>query len=185
MFETLIRILNFRGEDSRAVVWAHNSHVGDARAMTKASRTQINLGQLAKQRFGKDALILGCGTYTGTVAAAEDWGADMKIMELNPALEDSYEYLMHQAGEETFLLDLREGKCDEMLRKELLKKRLERFVGVIYHPDEERESNYASVELPRQFDGYVWFEKTTAVRPLEKHQPDEPLEFDASYPFGL
>ena len=183
MFETLLRLLKFRGEGSKAVVWAHNCHVGNARAMSMGSRNFKNLGQLAREKFGKNLISLGCGTYTGTVAAAHEWGGDMQIMEIAPALEESYEFLAHETGLDSFYIDLREGKCDEELRKELLKKRLERFIGVIYSPETERESHYSAVELPRQFDGYIWFDTTRAVRPLEVHEPDTPLEPNERYPF--
>ena len=167
MFDTLVRLLKHNGGRSKAVVWAHNSHVSDARAMSLGLHNRLSLGQLAKEKFGKEILSLGCGTYSGTVAAAREWGGDMQIMEISPALEDSYEFLAHQTGLDSFWIDLREGKCDEKLRKELLKKRLQRFIGVIYYPETERASHYSAVELPREFDGYIWFDKTSAVKPLK------------------
>jgi erythromycin esterase-like protein len=184
MFETLLRLLKFKGDGSKAIVWAHNSHIGDARAMNRVLRKQTNLGQLCRERFGKDAVSLGCGTFTGTVAAAREWGGDMQIMELKPALAESYEFLAHQTGLDSFSIDLREGVCDKQLRNELLEKRLQRFIGVIYHP-EAQESHYSAVELPKQFDGYIWFDKTRAVTPLEIHPSDTPYVLDESYPFGL
>lgn len=184
MFETLLRLLKFRGKSSKAVVWAHNCHVGNALAMSMGSRNLKNLGQLAREKFGKDVISLGCGTHTGTVAAAREWGSDMQIMEIPPALEESYEFLAHETGLDSFYIDLREGKCDDELRKELLKKRLQRFIGVIYYPETERDSHYSAVELPREFDGYIWFDTTSAVRPLDVHQPDTPLESNEIYPFG-
>ncbi len=186
MFETLVRVLKHKGRDSKAVVWAHNSHLGDARATSMGwSRGELNVGQLVKEAFGQSALSLGCGTYTGTVAAAREWDADMQIMDINPGLKDSYELLAHQTGVESFFIDLREGQCNEELREQLSKKRLERLIGVIYRPETERQSHYSTALLPKQFDGYIWFDKTRAVKPLEVHQPKTALPFDETYPFGL
>jgi erythromycin esterase-like protein len=148
-------------------------------------RNELNLGQLARQTFGNEVVSLGCGTHTGTVAAADDWDTDMKIMNVLPSLPNSYEFLAHQTGIKSFFLDLREGKCDDILRQDLMKKRLERFIGVIYRPDTERESHYCHTILPKQFDGYIWFDETTAVKALDKLQPKTALELDETYPFGL
>jgi erythromycin esterase-like protein len=186
MFDTLVRVLKHRGQGSKAVVWAHNSHVGDARATSMGwARGELNIGQLGKEVFGQQALSLGCGTYGGTVAAAKNWNAEMEVMDIRPALEGSYEMLAHQTGVDSFWLDLREDECDEELREELLKKRLERFIGVIYRPDTERESHYSTAVLPRQFDGYIWFDQTSAIKPLEVEPLRTAVEFDETYPFGL
>ena len=186
MFETLVRVLKHRGKSSKAIIWAHNSHVGDARATSMGwSRGELNIGQLVKEAFGQEALSLGCGTYGGTVAAAKDWDTEMRIMHIRPALEDSYEMLAHQTGVDSFWIDLREGECPGELRKELLKKRLERFIGVIYRPETERLSHYSTAVLPKQFDGYIWFDQTNAVRPLDVKQLKTAKEFDETYPFGL
>jgi erythromycin esterase-like protein len=186
MFETLQRLLNHKGQGAKAVVWAHNSHLGDARASSMGwYRKELNLGQLARETFGNQVVNLGCGTHTGTVAAADEWDADMQIMKVLPSLPDSYESLAHKTGIKSFFLDLREGKCDENLRQELMKKRLERFIGVIYRPDTERQSHYCHTVLPSQFDGYIWFDETKAVRALEVHQPKTPLENDETYPFAM
>ncbi|KAK7408035.1 hypothetical protein QQX98_009808 [Neonectria punicea] len=149
MFETLVRILKHRGDSSKAIVWAHNSHVGDARATSMGwSRDELNLGHLCKEMFGNRALNIGCGTNTGTVAAAKRWDSDMSVMKLNPGLPNSYEDLMHATGVKNFMLDRREGKGDERLRQLLCKKRLERFIGVIYRPDTEKQSHCSSAILP-------------------------------------
>jgi erythromycin esterase-like protein len=109
----------------------------------------------------------------------------MKIMNVLPSLPDSYEPLAHQTGITSFLLDLREGKCDKKLRQGLMKNHLERFVGAIYRPETERESHSCHTMLPKQFDGYIWFDETKALKALEVHQPKTPLEFDETYPFGM
>jgi protein-L-isoaspartate(D-aspartate) O-methyltransferase len=182
MFETLDHLLQFKGPGSKAVVWAHNSHIGDA-AFTEMglAREEINLGQLCREKFQMSAALIGFGTHTGTVAAASDWDGPMEIKQVLPSRPDSYERIAHDAGLSTFLLDLREGRHDT-LRRELLVPRLERFIGVIYRPETERLSHYSAAQLPGQFDAYVWFDRTCAVTPLPvEPRPGE----DETYPFGL
>ncbi|AEO63048.1 6ddbe41c-0e37-4f81-bd81-dcb175c8af31 [Thermothielavioides terrestris] len=188
MFETLVRVLKHRGKTgpAKAVVWAHNSHIGDARATSMGwTREELNIGQLCKETFGKQALNIGCSGNTGTVAAARRWDGDMQVMQVRPGLPGSYEELMHATGVKSFVLDLREGRCNEELRKALMKKRLERFIGVIYAPHTERQSHYSSAVLPEQFDGFIWFDETRHVGALEVHQPHVALEYDETWPFGL
>jgi erythromycin esterase-like protein len=186
MFDALKRILEHKGKSAKVIVWAHNSHLGDARATSMGwYRHELNVGQLARESFGEEVVSLGCGTHTGTVAAADEWDGDMQIMKVLPSLSDSYESLAHQTGINSFFIDLRKGKCNEELRQQLMKKRLERFIGVIYRPDTERQSHYSHTVLPEQFDGYIWFDETKAVRALEKHQPKTPLDFDETYPFAM
>jgi erythromycin esterase-like protein len=188
MFDTLDLLMRSKGCDAKAVVWAHNSHIGDARFTDMGeSRDELNLGQLARENYGEEACLIGFGTHTGTVAAADDWDAPMKIKRINPSRPDSYERLAHDSGVERFLLDLREGMHDE-LRDELMEQRLERFIGVIYRPDTERWSHYSSASLPAQFDAYVWFDTTSAVTPLPAPDGAEQPEHaaaDDTYPFGL
>jgi len=181
MFETLEHVLEARGPDARAVVWAHNSHIGDARATEMgAVRGELNIGQLARDRFGDDAALIGFGTHTGTVAAADDWDGEMKVKRVRPSREDSYERLCHDAGRPRFLIDLQR---DPALRRRLEEQRLERFIGVIYRPETELMSHYADASLPRQFDAWVWFDETEAVTPLghEHHREGMP----DTYPFGV
>lgn len=186
MFQTLVRVLKHRGDSSKAIVWAHNSHLGDARATSMGwARKEINIGQLCKETFGSQALTIGCLSNTGTVAAAKHWDGDMQVMEVNPGIPNSYEDLLHSAGIKNFALDLRQGKCDERLRELLREKRLERFIGVIYRPQTELQSHYSSTVLPEQFDGLVWFDATRHVGALEVHQPQASVEYDESWPFGL
>ncbi|KAG8665949.1 hypothetical protein FPOAC2_11034 [Fusarium poae] len=186
MFETLKRVLEHRGEGSKAIVWAHNSHIGDARAtsMSWASH-ELNIGELCKREFGDDALSIGTGTNTGTVAAAQNWESDMNIMKVQPGLPGSYEELMHAAGISNFVLDLRKGKCDEKLREVLRRERLERSIGVIYKPETEKASHYSYAILPDQFDGYIWFDESKHVGTFEIHQPRSSLEYHETWPFGL
>jgi protein-L-isoaspartate(D-aspartate) O-methyltransferase len=179
MFRTLRDTLAARGSDSKAVVWAHNSHLGDARATEMSARGELNLGQLARQRFGDEVFSIGFGTDRGRVAAASDWGGPMERKEVRPSNPRSYERICHDTGIPRFHLGLRsEGE----LREALMEPRLERAIGVIYRPETELASHYFAAHLPAQFDEYVWFDETDAVRPLESHElaglPD-------TYPFGV
>ncbi|HTK34254.1 MAG TPA: protein-L-isoaspartate(D-aspartate) O-methyltransferase [Caulobacteraceae bacterium] len=182
MFETLCALLDAKGPKAKAVVWAHNSHIGDAsKTEMGLVREELNIGQLCRQRFGRDAALIGFGTHTGAVACATDWDGPMEIKPVNPSRPDSYERLAHDSGVGRFLLDVRDG-VHEDLRRRLLEPRLERFIGVIYRPETERWSHYSECALPEQFDAYVWFDETAAVsaRPI----PSRPGE-DDTYPFGL
>ncbi|MFC5437653.1 protein-L-isoaspartate(D-aspartate) O-methyltransferase [Rhodanobacter umsongensis] len=183
MFETLNHVLDAHGPASRAVVWAHNSHVGNAAATEMGqARNELNIGQLCREKFGRAAALIGFGTHHGTVAAAHDWDGPMEVMQVRPAREDSYEYPMHQAGEPRFLLDLRPGIHDA-LRERLAPPRLERFIGVIYRPQTELQSHYSSASLPDQFDAYAWFDDTRAVTPLAVKKRREGVP--DTYPFGV
>jgi len=166
MFETLEGLLAFHGPDSRAVVWAHNSHLGDASATAMARRGELNVGQLVRERFGDDAYLIGFGTDHGTVAAATDWDGPMEIKRVRPSRADSYERLSHEAGVPAFLLPLTGDAVDRGLRDDLLTPRLERAIGVIYRPETELLSHYFEARLPEQFDEWIWFDETTAVQPL-------------------
>jgi len=167
MFDTLERLLAFRGPNAKAVVWAHNSHVGDARATEMgAARGEHNIGQLCRQTLGDAAFSIGFGTHTGTVAAATDWDGPMQIKKVRPSHPSSYERLCHDADVPAFLLSLRYPARDAV-RDELASPRLERAIGVIYRPETELQSHYFQAALPWQFDAYVWFDETRAVLALE------------------
>ncbi len=181
MFETLKNLLAFHGADSRAVVWAHNSHVGNAGATEMAARGEYNIGQLCRREFGDQAYLVGFGTHSGTVAAASEWDGPMEIKNVRPSLPGSYELLCHATGHARFMLGLR-GRSDLSGPSGLGKERLERAIGVIYRPETEMASHYFRANLPQQFDEYIWFDNTRAVTPLDtaevKGLPD-------TYPFGV
>jgi protein-L-isoaspartate(D-aspartate) O-methyltransferase len=181
MFETLKNLLAFYGADSKAVVWAHNSHVGNAAATEMAARGEHNIGQLCRNEFGDKAYLLGFGTNSGTVAAASQWDGPMEIKRVRPAHPDSYERLSHATGVARFICGLR-GRGDLCGPKGLGKERLERAIGVIYRPETELESHYFQANLPQQFDEYVWFDDTHAVTPLDTAELNGPAE---TYPFGV
>jgi protein-L-isoaspartate(D-aspartate) O-methyltransferase len=181
MFETLTHVLDAHGPNSKAVVWAHNSHVGDARHTEMgAVRDELNIGQLCREEFGDRAALIGFGTHTGTVAAASDWDGDMEVKRVRPSVKDSYERACHESGVARFLLDLTR---DSPARRGLRDPRLERFIGVIYRPDTELMSHYAQASLPRQFDAFLWFDETAAVTPLGPQHARAGAS--DTYPFGL
>jgi erythromycin esterase-like protein len=181
MFETLQVLLAFRGPDTKAVVWEHNSHIGDAAATEMGVRGELNVGHLARATFGDGAYLVGFGTDHGTVAAASDWDGPMEVKQVRPAHAESYERLCHDAAVGAFLLALRDPRRRE-IRDELTPARLERAIGVVYRPETELASHYFQAVLPAQFDEYVWFDETRAVTPLGHIQTRGTPE---TYPFGL
>jgi protein-L-isoaspartate(D-aspartate) O-methyltransferase len=183
MFETLERLLAHRGPDSKALVWAHNSHVGNAEFTEMGQiRGEHNIGQLSRARFGEDAALIGFGTDRGTVAAASDWDGPMEIKRVRPAREDSYEGRSRDANIPAFLLDTGRGQS-EHVRADLAEPLLERAIGVIYRPETELLSHYFQAELSRQFDAWIWFTETSAVAAQgTAAYSDGP---DETYPFGL
>lgn len=182
MFDTLTRLIDAGRPDAKAVVWAHNSHIGNAHATAMGrDHGEVNIGHLCKERFGAEAALVGLSTSGGTVAAASDWDGPMEIKTVVPARSDSYESLFHRTGIDRFLLDLREGRHEDM-RTMLTVPRQERFIGVIYRPDTEFASHYAFACLPEQFDALLWFDRTRAVEAL----PGRSLPGAAdTYPFGV
>ncbi|HEU5219782.1 MAG TPA: erythromycin esterase family protein [Gemmatimonadales bacterium] len=181
MFETLEALLGARGIGARAVVWAHNSHVGNAAATEMGRTGQLNVGMLCRRKFGPAACLMGFGTDHGTVAAAHDWDEPMEIMSVRPALRGSYEEIVHASGLGAGFLPLG-PRAPAALVDALTPERLERAIGVIYRPTTERESHYFGASLPQQFDEYIWFDETTAVTPLPG--PSE-AGVPETYPFGL
>lgn len=181
MFETLEALFAHYGEGSRGVVWAHNSHIGDARATDRLLRGELNLGQLCRERFADSTYLIGFGTNNGTVAAASEWGEPMEVKTLRPVFAESYEHLCHATGHAGFLLPLGQA-ADPEVRQGLAKSRLQRAIGVIYRPDTERASHYSEAQLPRQFDEYIWIERSRAVTRLNSRELEGMPD---TYPFGL
>lgn len=181
MFETLENLLSFHGPQSKAIVWAHNSHVGDSAATEMSARDEYNIGHLCREKFASASYAIGFGTNSGTVAAASNWDEPMEVKTVRPAISGSYERLCHQTDHPRFLLPLR-GVGATVLSAGLLQPRLERAIGVIYRPETELQSHYFEAVLPRQFDEYIWFDETTAVSPLHS---EELAGLADTYPFGL
>jgi erythromycin esterase-like protein len=162
----------------KAIVWAHNSHLGDARATDMKARGELNVGQLIRERFGKESVLIGFTTHHGTVTAATDWGEVAERKRVRPALRGSYEELFHDLALPRFLIDPR--KVD-ILREQ----RLERAIGVIYRPETERLSHYFNARLAEQFDAVIHIDETRAVEPLERTSVWEEGELPETYPFAV
>lgn len=183
MFETLESLLAFYGPSSRGIVWAHNSHLGNALATEMSLRGEHNVGQLCRKKFGAAAYLVGFGTDHGTVAAAEDWEEPMQRMSVRASHPESYERVFHDSHVTAFLLHLRDPRR-RAVRDELTSSRLERAIGVVYRPDTELQSNYFQACLPEQFDEYVWFDETHAITPLPERRAAK-NELPGTYPFGV
>lgn len=182
MFETLLNLLEAKGRSAKAVVWAHNSHIGDARATEMGElRGELNIGQLCREQFGDAAALIGFGTHSGTVTCASDWDGPTEMKPVTPSLAGSYEHLSHETGLSRFLLDLG-VRADAALLDSLSENRLERFIGVIYRPETERWSHYMEASLPAQYDAWVWFDETSAVSPLPTRMTHGEEE---TWPWGL
>lgn len=166
MFHTLKSLLSYFGTDSKAVVWAHNSHIGNALATEMYARGEINIGHLCKEYFEEKSYHIGYGTHSGSVAAAHNWGDTMEVMHVNPSISDSYENLCHRSQIPSFTLPLREKDSGIRLMDLLNTPKLERAIGVMYRPKTERMSHYFHAALPSQFDEYIWFDETHAVTPI-------------------
>jgi erythromycin esterase-like protein len=165
MFDTLRHVLDHRGDDAKAVVWAHNSHIGNASATAMGWQGEFNVGELCRVAFQEDAVLIGFGTDRGTVTAASDWDEPMEVRTVRPSRPDSHERVFLDAGVPCALLDWREGPDD--LREALFPRRLERAIGVVYRPETEFYSHYFEAVLAEQFDALVWFEETRAVTPID------------------
>jgi erythromycin esterase-like protein len=183
MVETLESLHEHLGRTSgkaKAVVWAHNSHLGDARATQMGDIGELNVGQLVRERFGRHARSIGFTTHTGTVTAASDWDQPSERKRVRPSLPGSYERLFHDVGIERFLLLL----LDPALRDALQTPRLERAIGVIYRRESERISHYFRAQLPEQFDAVLHIDTTQALEPLEPWSVDE-ADLPETYPSAL
>lgn len=180
MFDTLLRLMAHR-QDARVVIWAHNSHIGNAGATAIGWHGEFNIGELCRAAFAEEAVSIGFGTDRGSVAAASDWGAEMRVMQVRPARDDSWEAAFRQTGLSRSLTDWR-GRKRQSVGCLLSQTLLERAIGVVYRPETERASHYFEAVLADQFDAYVWFEETRAVTPIG---PDRPEGAPETWPFGL
>lgn len=163
-------------------MWEHNSHLGDARATEMGDAGEWNVGQLVRERYGRDAVLVGFSTHRGTVTAASDWDGDAELKRVRPAFADSYEAMFHEAGVPNFLLTLR---GDERLSRALREPHLERAIGVIYRPETERRSHYFHARLSEQFDAVLHFDETRAVEPLERSPLWHSHEAPETFPTGI
>lgn len=179
--EALRERLSTPGKPARIVVWAHNSHLGDARATEMGLQGEWNVGQLVRERYGSDAYLLGLSTYEGTVTAASAWHGASQRKIVRPALEGSYEALFHRIGLPRFFLSLAPDNAVSALHDP----RLQRAIGVVYLPESERQSHYFHASLTEQFDGLLHIDRTRAVEPLEKGAIWERGEVPETYPTGV
>lgn len=168
MFDTLRSLVAHLERDfkrPRIVLWAHNSHLGDARATQQGWRGEWNVGQLVREHYGEAAVLIGFTTFSGVVTAASDWDGATERKCVRPALRESYERLFHETGLSDFYLLLRDGSAASRALREA---RLERAIGVVYRPKTERLSHYFEASLQNQFDALIHFDETHAVEPLER-----------------
>jgi erythromycin esterase-like protein len=184
MAETLERLLAFTKPGARAVVWEHNTHVGDARFTDMAAGGEVNVGQLARERYGEtDAVLVGFGTHRGTVIAGREWGAPWEEMRVPPGREGSWEDVMHRTlyGEDRVLLFPQSSRADFSAW------RGHRAIGVVYRPQYEAYGNYVPTVMPRRYDAFLFVDQTTAVRPLFPATVDLEAEEEVpdTYPTGV
>ena len=179
--DALVEHLDHRLGRTKVVVWEHNSHVGDARATGMGARGELNVGQLARQRYGSQCGLVGFSTYDGRVTAASDWGGIAERKHVRPALSGSHEALLHDVGLRAFLL----STADHAIHDVLNVSRIERAIGVIYRPETERQSHYFDARLADQFDAVIHFDRTRALEPLERTSVWDRGEPPESFPSGI
>lgn len=180
MMDVLNRLLAHAGPDSKAVLWEHNSHIGDFRATYEGRSGHVNVGQLVREQYGDRSIAVGLGTHRGTVTAASVWDGAHAFMPVPPARTHSYEAIFHEAGMERFYLDL-DARRLEGEGQWLFDTREERAIGVVYHPERERWTNYVPSRLASRYDAYLFFDETLAIEPLDPFEAPG-LE---TYPEGL
>jgi erythromycin esterase len=177
MIATLDDLLTYHGPAAKAIVWEHNTHIGDARA-TDMAVGMVNTGQLAREGYGDDDVVLvGFGSHRGSVIAGRAWGAPMERMSVPAAQAGSWEGVFREArGADALLLT-------EDLSEAARARRGHRAIGVVYDPREERYGNYVSTDLPRRYDAFIYLDETVALHPLhvEPREEDPP----ATYPWGV
>jgi erythromycin esterase len=177
---TLARLLDHYGPESKAVVWAHNTHIGDARATDMGERGEVNIGQLARERYGPgDVVLVGFGSHHGTVVAGDGWGSPMEEMVVPPAREAALEGVLHAAAPARALFVFPPDDRPDLLTDTLD----HRAIGVVYHPDRDQWTNYVPTVLGDRYDAFCWFDQTRAVRPMRV--PPAPSFEPQTYPTGV
>ncbi len=181
MADTMDRLLEFHGENSKVIVWEHNTHIGDARATDMADGGMVNLGELARRKYhDKRVVLVGFGSYKGTVMASKKWDASMKSMKLPEAKKGSWEYFLRKAGKENKLLIMDDFSSNDALMKNPID---HRAVGVVYNPKNDQRNNYVPSILPMRYDAFIYLDTTKALHPLHI-QPDG-HKMPETYPFGV
>jgi len=181
MADTLERLLEFHGKTSKVIVWAHNTHIGDARATDMVDEGIFNIGELARlQHHDKGVVLVGFGSYKGTVMAGRKWSAKMQDMQLPEARKGSWEYLLHRAGSVNKLLLMDDFAGNDMLMENHIG---HRAVGVVYNPEYEQYGNYVPSILPLRYDAFIYLDETRALHPL--HIKPDGQQVPETYPFGV
>jgi erythromycin esterase len=181
MMDTLKKLMRMYGEDSKAIVWEHNTHIGDASATDMAREGMFNIGQLARQEYdASDIVLIGFGSYKGSVMAGDSWGAPMQVMELPEARKGSWEYLLRLAGSGDKVLIMDDLASDEMMMENYFG---HRAVGVVYNPEMERYGNYVPTVLPHRYDAFIYLEETSALHAI--HMQPHGNKMPDTYPFGV
>jgi erythromycin esterase-like protein len=180
MSDTLDSLLEFHGDRSKVIVWEHNTHIGDARATDMAEEGMYNIGELARVKHqDKGVVLVGFGSYKGSVIAGKSWGAPMRSMVLPPAMENSWEYLLHKAGPENKLLLMEDLMSDILMETHIG----HRAVGVVYNPEHEKYGNYVPSILPLRYDAFIFLDQTKALFPI--HIEPDGSQLPETYPFGV
>ncbi len=178
MMATLKRLLSFHGPTSKAIVWEHNTHVGDARFTDMAESGEVNVGQLVRKEYGEEKVfIVGFGTYQGTVIAATAWGAPFKVMEVPKAEQGSWEDILHKTGATDKLVLSKDIINDKFFKKQIG----HRAIGVVYHPDNVQFPYFVPSVMPRRYDAFIFIDRTNALHPLDIKLRNEPPDL---YPSG-
>jgi erythromycin esterase len=181
MADTLDRLLNFHGENSKIIVWAHNTHVGDARATDMADEGMYNIGELARMEHNdKGVVLVGFGAYKGSVMAGRNWGSPMREMQVPEARKGSLEYLLHSAGKQNKLLLTEDFAGNDMFMENHIG---HRAIGVVYDPEKEQYGNYVPTVLPLRYDAFIFLDETKALHSL--HIEPDGRQIPETYPFGV
>ena len=181
MADTLDRLKAYYGKNSKCIIWAHNTHIGDARGTDMKEAGMKNLGQIVRERHGeKDTVLIGFGSYQGNVIAGEAWGSPMEVMDVPIAKQNSWEDVFHKSGRRNRMLITKELEDKE----EMYGIREHRAIGVVYNPSHERNGNYVPTVLPDRYDAFIYLDETSALHPLEE-TPGETLHTPDTYPWGI
>lgn len=180
MVDTLDRLIKFHGPESKAIIWEHNTHIGDARATDMVREGTVNVGQLLNEQHKDDGVFsVGFGSYKGTVVAGREWGDIMRVMNQPDAIPDSWEFLLHQLDSKNRIVFM-----NEEMKKQIGKKEFgHRAIGVVYHPQYEYLGNYVPSLMPHRYDAFVYIDETSALHPL--HMEPDGRQMPETFPFGV
>jgi erythromycin esterase-like protein len=180
MVDTLHRLIKFHGPQSKAIIWEHNTHIGDARATDMVREGTVNVGQLLNEQHKDEGVFsIGFGSYKGTVIAGREWGDIMRVMNQPDAIPDSWEFLLHQLDSKNRIVFM-----NEEMKKQIGKKEFgHRAIGVVYHPQYEYLGNYVPSLMPHRYDAFVYIDETSALHPL--HMEPDGRQMPETFPFGV